>query len=218
MAPLVGKVGFGHKGMMGAEYRLEEALRRRGLSTYVRDRSGKPLWVEPAGVIPATPGTNVCLSIDSELQRIAHEEVARQVEDMNAAGGRCVIADPNTGEVLAMVDIVRDVPGALPFPWVDAPVKTDGKKSGAPKPRGSFDPNQCYRVIPDDPGRRVHPRLPATAASRTSTSPAPPSSPSSGPPSPSSAVPSPMKSSTPRTVHGARPTAVRSPTSRPAPP
>lgn len=160
MAPLVGKVGFGHKGMMGAEYRLEDKLSGdEGSLTYVRDRSGKPLWVEPNGVIPATPGTNVRLSIDSELQRIAHEEVTRQVEDMNAAGGRCVIADPNTGEVLAMVDIVRDVPGALPFPWVDAPVKGDGKKSESPKPRGSFDPNQRYRVIPDDPGRKIHPAL-----------------------------------------------------------
>ncbi len=160
MAPLVGKVGFGHKGMMGAEYRLDEALSgEEGSLTYVRDRSGKPLWVEPSGVIPATPGSNVRLAIDSEVQRIALEEVTQQVADMNAAGGRCVIADPNTGEVLAMVDIVRDVPEAIPFPWVDAPAP---RKKGEPAPkadRGSFNPNQRYKVIPDDPGRKIHPAL-----------------------------------------------------------
>jgi cell division protein FtsI (penicillin-binding protein 3) len=154
MAPLVGKVGFAHKGMMGAEYRLEDTLSgEEGSLTYVRDRSGRPLWVEPTGVIPATPGTSVRLSLDTELQRIAHEEIAKQVEDMNAAGGRCVMADPNTGEVLVMVDIVRDVPGAIPFPWSDAP------KPGEKRTRTSFDPGKRYQVIPDDPGRKVHPAL-----------------------------------------------------------
>lgn len=154
MAPLVGKVGYGHKGVMGAEYRLEETLSGdEGSLTYVRDRSGRPLWVEPTGVIPATAGENVRLSIDSELQRIAFEETGKQVEDMNAAGGRCVIADPSTGEVLAMVDIVRDVPDAIMFPWSDPPAK------GEPRHRTTFDPNRRYKVIPDDPGRRIHPAL-----------------------------------------------------------
>ncbi len=158
MASLIGKVGFGHTGLMGAEYRLNGTLTgQEGSLTYVRDRSGRPLWVEPSGVVQAKAGQTVRLSIDTELQRIAHEEVTRQVEEMNAAGGRCVIVDPMTGEVLAMVDIVRDLPDALPFPWVDA---LPPRKKGEPVvKRGSFNPEQRYRVIMDDPGRHIHPAL-----------------------------------------------------------
>lgn len=151
-AALVGSVGFEGEGQGGAEYRLTDELAGRpGKLIYFRDRSGRPLWVEEGFVVPAQPGQSVRLSIDLELQRIAHEELTRQVTELNAAGGRLVMVDPNTGELLAMVDIVRDLPDATPVPALPA---------GAPnEQRMELDPGTRWRVLEADPLRALHPAL-----------------------------------------------------------
>lgn len=144
VASIVGLVGFGHVGVLGAERMLNKRLSGSpGTISYVRDAKGKPLWIEPGQVKPAEPGNDVRLSIDSEMQRIAVEELQRGITDADSAGGRLMIFDPLTGEVLAMVDIVRHVPDAIPYPWAKvlpalpeepAPASMKGKaKKPAPK-------------------------------------------------------------------------------------
>lgn len=143
VAPIVGLVGFGHTGVLGAEKMLNKRLSGTGGTiSYVRDAKGKPLWIEPGQVKPASPGDDVRLSIDVEMQRIAVEELQRGITDADSAGGRLMIFDPLTGEILAMVDIVRHVPDAIPYPWAKVlppppaePVvlETTGKNKGKPK-------------------------------------------------------------------------------------
>ncbi|MDX2131407.1 MAG: penicillin-binding protein 2 [Planctomycetota bacterium] len=161
-AAIVGKVGFEETGLMGAERLLENDLAGdAGSIRFVRDASGRPLWMNPGSVDPPTSGADVRLSIDIELQRIAHEELARRVEEMDAAGGRLVMADPTTGEILAMVDIVREMPGLRPFPWIDVTPQAPparGQRRVRPPPDPPL-PEARYVTIPDDPGRRVHPSL-----------------------------------------------------------
>jgi cell division protein FtsI (penicillin-binding protein 3) len=156
VASILGKVGFEEMGLMGAERLLEGELQGRpGSIRFVRDARGRPLWLDAGSVNPALAGRDVRLSIDAELQRIAREELQRQVDQMDAAGGRLVMADPNTGEILAMVDIVRDMPGLSPFPWVDVTPGTKKPRAKDPEPaRGTR-----FATIPDDPGRKVHPAL-----------------------------------------------------------
>ncbi|MDX2018315.1 MAG: penicillin-binding protein 2 [Planctomycetota bacterium] len=177
IAPILGKTGFDHQGLMGAEKLLEKKLAGTpGSLRYVRDAFGRPLGVEQGDVRPGTPGLDIRLSLDVELQRIATEELARGVEDCNAAGGRLILIDPATGEVLAMVDIVRDLPGLAEFPWEDkppppAPRARRGAKAPAapptpvepPKPLVRVTPDQLvgkrFRTIKPDKGRSVHPAL-----------------------------------------------------------
>lgn len=154
VAAIVGKVGFGDKGMMGTEYRLENELKgEAGKISYWRDRSGKPLWIESGFIVPPTHGAAVRLSVDLEIQRIAYDELKQQIEKTNAAGGRIVVVDPRTGEVLAMADIIRDVPGAVPFPWV--PVDEKGKRLSD----AAFNDDARYVALSEDPGRKIHPAL-----------------------------------------------------------
>ena len=152
-ASLVGKVGFDHTGLLGAEYALEGRLKGDdGGLRYVRDAKGRPLWIHPDGRRPARRGEDVRLSIDLELQRLAVTELSRGVEDADAAGGRLVIFDPITGEILAMTDILREVPDAVEFAWHD--IEPAGEQPPVPEP-GTV----RYKVIPADPGRLVHPAL-----------------------------------------------------------
>jgi cell division protein FtsI (penicillin-binding protein 3) len=151
IAAIVGKVGPGADGnptgKLGAERWFDERLLpTRGRLESVRDASGRGMWVEPNGYHRASHGSSVRLTIDSALQRIAHEELVRGVEAANAAAGRIIMVDPSTGEVLAMIDHVAD-PSTLRHLSSD-PTKSD---PDAEYPR--------LKTIPDDPGRSVHPAL-----------------------------------------------------------
>lgn len=173
IAPIIGLVGFEDEGMMGAEKRLDGALKgEAGSISYIRDKRGRPLWVEPGQIRPALPGGDVRLSIDLELQRMSHEELVRGVEDADAAGGRLVMLDPLTGEVLAMVDLTRKLANLAGYPWGEEPRSAKGKaKPGAERagaerknvwpdlpvvPLGS--PARYMTILPD-PRREIHPAL-----------------------------------------------------------
>lgn len=140
---IVGKVGFENKGLLGAELSLDPRLREQGGTIrYVRDARGRPLWVSPEDWKPGAPGDSTRLSIDLEIQRIAAEELQRSMEECDAAGGRIIVLDPHTGEVLAMADLTRPVTGTVPFPWEEA--------SAARGTRAEPDPRSMprYDVVP----------------------------------------------------------------------
>lgn len=161
-ASIVGKVGFEGLGLIGAERLLDGALRGRdGFVRYLRDAAGNPLWIEPGQVRPPTAGADVRLSIDLEIQRIGFEELSRGVYDCDAAGGRLVAMDPATGEIVAMVDLIRDdVQGLTPYPWEPiASAQSGGRRPTTTPNRAAIDPTLRYQTIRDDPARRIHPSL-----------------------------------------------------------
>jgi len=158
VASIVGKVGVDHTGLMGAEERLNSELTgTKGSIDFVRDAYGRPLWVEPGHVVTSQPGSDVRLTIDVEMQRIAYDCLMQGIEEADAAGGRLVMADPNTGEILAMVDIVRDMPALVPYPWVDKPVLKKGEK--APPEPSIVGTRRRYVTLTEDKGRQLHPAL-----------------------------------------------------------
>ncbi|MCA9303659.1 MAG: penicillin-binding protein 2 [Phycisphaerales bacterium] len=156
---LVGKVGYEDRstrrvGKIGAEMQFQSQLEGTdGSLTYVRDSQGRPLWVQRGRWIDSNRGSDVRLSIDLELQRIVHEELAQGVERADAAGGRAIMLDPNTGEVLAMVDVLRETPDAIEFPW-------DDDAEDAERTRYTpLDPMPRYRLVSADPAREMEAAL-----------------------------------------------------------
>jgi len=145
-AAIVGKVGVDHDGLLGAELAYDAELRPGdGGLRFIHDARGAPMWIESGAYTEPVSGKPVALSIDLVVQDIALRELRRGVEEADAAGGRAIILDPVTGEVLAMADVVRDVPGAVPF----NPELVDD----------AFENGVRFRVLRDDPGRTVHPAL-----------------------------------------------------------
>lgn len=121
VAAIIGRLGGQLDPQSGAERSHNELLTgERGRVSFVRDSTGRPIWMNPDSYEPATPGKSLRLSIDLELQRLATEELVRGVYENNAAGGRLVLMDSMTGEIVAMADVVRHVPEAVPFPWANA--------------------------------------------------------------------------------------------------
>lgn len=150
-AAIVGKLGAEPRWSVGSERVFDARLEgESGRVRWVHDACGDPLWIEAGALQPATPGEAVTLSIDLEVQRIAEEELGRAVEEADAAGGRCVVVDPLSGEVLAMVDVIRDAPGIREFPWAEAP----GRGERAVRLEAGR-----YAMIEPDAGRRVEASL-----------------------------------------------------------
>ena len=153
-AALVGKVDAEQAGALGAERAHDSELRGTdGRVRFVRDARGRPLWVGDGSLRPAEAGGDVRLSIDIEMQRIAVEELERGITECDAAGGRIIVVDPYTGEVLAMADRFGDVADLAEFPWAD-------KDGNGPNPYdGRVGERPRYRTLKPDPWREIEPSL-----------------------------------------------------------
>ncbi len=104
---IVGLVGFEHSGLGGFEHVFDGPLRQQdGQLSYLRDARRRPMWVTPEGYRPSRSGRDVRLSVDLIIQEIAERRLAAAVAAQNAAGGRLVVLECRTGELLAMADVL----------------------------------------------------------------------------------------------------------------
>jgi len=108
-ASLVGIVGFDHTGLAGVEHAQQQRLEGSpGRFTTVRDTRRRTLWVAPGAVQAANDGDDVRLSIDLAVQTLAEQRLRTAVRALGAAGGRVIVLDPATGELLAVADVLSD--------------------------------------------------------------------------------------------------------------
>ncbi|MCH2134596.1 MAG: penicillin-binding protein 2 [Phycisphaerales bacterium] len=107
-ARLVGTVGFDHEGLGGLEHAMESHLQgQTGTVRFLRDVRRRPLWVEHQGYVPHADGEPVQLSIDLEIQDYVERRLHEAVKTRNAGGGRAIVVDPHTGEILALADVIN---------------------------------------------------------------------------------------------------------------
>jgi cell division protein FtsI/penicillin-binding protein 2 len=110
--PLIGVVGDEHKGLAGFENMFEDALSGvPGAYVRIRDTDKNTIWVSPLDFTLKTNGENIRLSIDVVIQELATTRLQKEVERCNAGGGRIIVVDPTTGEILAMADILNQREG-----------------------------------------------------------------------------------------------------------
>ncbi len=106
---LIGRVGIDNDGLSGIEASYDGALTgESGRLIVERDLQGRTI---PAGrhqVEPAEPGDDLILTIDRNLQYEVENILARQVGATGAQGGTAIVSDPETGEVLALANVVLD--------------------------------------------------------------------------------------------------------------
>jgi cell division protein FtsI (penicillin-binding protein 3) len=106
---LLGVVGRDGDAQGGIELEQDTVLRGRpGLAVVRRDSRGRTLPGAMLRAVEPTPGRDVYLTIDYDLQEIAEQALADALERTRATGGELLLSDPATGEVLAAVSRVRD--------------------------------------------------------------------------------------------------------------
>ncbi len=111
-ATLIGFVGTEHSGLAGFEDQFDKELTgESGLFSRQRDSKRRTLWVSPDQYTPRSDGKDVQLSIDIVIQKIATQRLQEEILRCNAGGGRIVVADPTTGEILGMADLLNQREG-----------------------------------------------------------------------------------------------------------
>jgi cell division protein FtsI (penicillin-binding protein 3) len=94
------------KGQGGIEQMFDDLLRGHpGREVVARDNLGNPIPGETILVESPRSGGQVVLTLDLDLQEIAHQALLEAIESSEARGGDVLITDPSTGEVLALVSI-----------------------------------------------------------------------------------------------------------------
>jgi cell division protein FtsI/penicillin-binding protein 2 len=103
---VLGYAGLDNVGLEGLERSLEGVLAGRpGSQTIVKDPLGRALDVVETNA--ETPGKNVRLTIDDQIQANAEQVLQETVERWGARAASAVVMDPSTGEVLAMATAPR---------------------------------------------------------------------------------------------------------------
>lgn len=97
------------RGASGIEAARDETLRpHHGSMTRVVAAGGQTLFVEEGRFEAGEDGRQVALTIDLTIQRMVHERLQQAINEHLAVGGWAVVLDPQTGEILAAVDILDD--------------------------------------------------------------------------------------------------------------
>lgn len=138
--PLVGFVSPDGEGREGLELSLDTELRGRSSEVRgLRDRSGRLIFSEGIEDEAALAGHNVYLTIDKGIQFTAERELEAAMKTYEAVGGSVIVADPATGEILAMAS----APGYNPNDYSTA--SPDARRNRAIVDR--FEPGSTMKVF-----------------------------------------------------------------------
>jgi len=103
-AQVIGFTNVDDQGQEGIELAFDAELRGiPGAKRIIQDRLGRVVE-NVARLRPAQPGRDLSLSLDRRLQYVAYRELKSAMRELGARAGSVVILDPQTGEVLAMVN------------------------------------------------------------------------------------------------------------------
>jgi cell division protein FtsI (penicillin-binding protein 3) len=98
---VLGYAGTDNRGLEGLERSLEKVLAGKpGRQTIVKDPLGRALDV--VSTSPETPGRNVRLTIDHQIQANAEAVLSETVRRYGARAASAIVMDPYTGAVYAM--------------------------------------------------------------------------------------------------------------------
>jgi stage V sporulation protein D (sporulation-specific penicillin-binding protein) len=135
---VIGFVGTDGVGLEGIELQFDETL--RGLPSRIRVIEGADGRTYKTETIEeGTPGADVTLTVDADLQFVCEEEIESGVSRFRANGGMIVVLDPDSGEILAMA---QDKGYDLNEFWTSTPAE---RKNSAVTTL--FEPGSIFKVF-----------------------------------------------------------------------
>ncbi len=106
---VVGFTSADNRGIEGIEYAFDRDLRGKGaMHTFLVDVHRRPLAFclqdEQDNEAP-THGSGIVLTLDATIQQFVREALFQQFKEFQAEGASAIVADPQTGAILAMVSL-----------------------------------------------------------------------------------------------------------------
>ncbi len=166
-AQALGFVNADGQGQYGIEGYLDDSLAgTAGQLSGKTDAHGLPIYTSAADV-PKQPvdGTSYLLTIDRNIQAMAEQELAAQVQKVKAKSGSIIVLDPSNGAVRAMANFPTFDPNAYsrvsdygvfvnqavsnqfePGSGMKAFTMATGLDQGKVKPDTTYDDPGCFKV------------------------------------------------------------------------
>ena len=138
-AHVIGSVDFAEDGNGGIEQSLNDELQGHAGEVLVTKDVQKRGFASSTQE-EAQPGQDVRLTIDSRIQFVAEQELAKMVAQHHAKSGSLVAMDPRTGDILAMANVPTFDPNEPPKHGKMA----DRENLAVSAP---FEPGSVYKVI-----------------------------------------------------------------------
>ena len=99
---VLGFIGTDGHGLSGLELQYDDVLSGTdGEMLVERGRDGSPVAGGASEIHEATDGTDIIVSLDVNVQRVAEEQLAQAMDDTEAKSGNVIVTQPGTGEILA---------------------------------------------------------------------------------------------------------------------
>ncbi|HEY3140359.1 MAG TPA: penicillin-binding protein 2 [Acidimicrobiales bacterium] len=106
---VLGQVGVDNEGLSALELQYDEALSGRpGELVLETDPEGRTIPAGRHDLTPATPGDDLILTLDRNLQYQAEQIMRDAIGSTQSLGGTAVVSNPETGEIYAMVNMEVD--------------------------------------------------------------------------------------------------------------
>lgn len=141
LSNVIGFVGQDGTGLEGLEATYNDTLKgEEGLLIVERDRAGNKIPSKQHEYIEAVEGNSISLTIDSRVQQIVDEELAKLGEsDINPNAAYAIVQDVNTGEILGM----GNYPTYNPQQGGNAPSET--RKNGVVQ--FNYEPGSVFKLV-----------------------------------------------------------------------
>jgi cell division protein FtsI/penicillin-binding protein 2 len=102
---VLGYVGKDNDGLGGAEFCFDKVLKgENGWEIVMRDGHNRRYSTMNLPKKEPVAGCDVYLTIDIDIQKIAENVIRQTVEKLSAKGAMCIVMEPATGKILAMVN------------------------------------------------------------------------------------------------------------------
>ncbi|MDI3327474.1 MAG: penicillin-binding transpeptidase domain-containing protein [Alicyclobacillaceae bacterium] len=129
------------QGQAGVELQFNDVLSGQpGHARYLKDPEGTPLPFGEQQIKPAVDGKNVVLTIDGTIQSIVERELDRLVAETRPKSATAIVADPHTGEILAMANRPTYDPNAY---WTSTSAVLD-RNIAISDP---FEPGSTFKIV-----------------------------------------------------------------------
>ena len=104
-AHVIGFTGLDPTGLDGVERKYDSViLGNTGYLVTERDALGRDIAPKAELVKTSSPGKNIVLTLDKNIQYIAEKELGKAVENSGAKNGMVLVMESDTGKVLAMAN------------------------------------------------------------------------------------------------------------------
>ena len=99
---VLGIVGTDGDGLSGLELYYDDVLKGTdGELVFETGSKGTPIAGSSAQTSTARDGTDIVISLDSDVQEAAEKAIAKGTEDFDAESGSVMVTDPKTGQIIA---------------------------------------------------------------------------------------------------------------------